>query len=153
METIDISVIWLIVAIVCIIIELGVVSTLAFFFAAFAAVMVGLLVEYGGIDSDEYVTQIGIFLGLTFLTMAFLWKPLKRWKSKGADGKESGYQNMVGDRVIVGDEGLKKGFQSQVSWSGTHMHAQLADDADVAQLDAGATAHIVAVEGNLLIVR
>lgn len=149
-NTLSPSTLWLIVAVVCIIIEIGVVSTLAFFFAALSAVIVGALIEFGHIDATSFVKQGGIFLGLSFVLMAILWKPLKTWKSKSKGG---GYKNMVGGLATVKSPGLEKGKMGNVTWSGAPMRAKLADDAPTESYDADDSVTIVDVKGNVLIVK
>ncbi len=148
-ETLSPSILWLIVAMVCIIIEISVINTLAFFFAALSAVIVGALLEFGHLDPDSFAAQGGIFLGLSFVLMALLWKPLKSWKTKSKNG---GYSNMLGDEVKVKAPGLVKGKMGNVLWSGAPMRARLSENADTDRYEADDTATICEVQGNVLIV-
>lgn len=148
-ETLSPSTLWLIVALVCIIIEIGVVNTLAFFFAALSAVIVGALVEFGYVDVASFAKQGGAFLGISFVLMTLLWKPLKRWKTCKT---QDGYTNMVGDEVTVKSPGLEKGKMGNVIWSGAPMRARLSENADVERYETDDTATIIEVNGNVLIV-
>ncbi len=141
---------WLVVAIGCIIIELFVVSTLAFFFAATAAVVVGILIETSTIASDDLTVQLAAFFGLTFVFGIALWKPIKKWRTDPKNAKS--YNNMVGGSVTIGPGDLTRGKTGSATWSGATMRAKLADDAETDTLKEGDTATIADVLGNVLIV-
>lgn len=146
----DASYIWLIAGALLLAIEAFGVPGIGFLFAGLAAIVVGLLVDFSIIAADDYVLQVGAFFAFTAVTAALLWKKLKQWRTAPAKGGE--FQNIIGDKAIVGRGGLQKGQTGQVSWSGTTMMAEIQDDATVDGIKEGVVVKIVGVRGSKLIV-
>ncbi len=145
-----ISYYWLIAGALLLAIEAFGVPGIGFLFAGLAAVVVGVLIHLGVIDETNQVAQFAAFFAITAAFAALLWKKLKEWRTNPSSSDS--YSNMVGDTAIVSGGGLQKGKQGQVSWSGTTMTAEIADDAGAEMLEDATVVTIVAVKGNKLIV-
>ena len=141
---------WLIAAALFFAIEAFGVPGLGFLFAGIAALITGILIEYGPLDADNVIEQGAAFLGLTALFAALLWKRIKAWRTNPS--ADSSFSNMVGDEAVILEGGLEKGKRGKAKWSGTAMSAELSSDADIDSLDAETIVEIVAVKGNCLIV-
>jgi membrane protein implicated in regulation of membrane protease activity len=143
---------WLLLGIAAVLAEvLAVAPGIGLLFTGLGALGVSLLLySLPGADIS-LLGQLTWFLAFTAVWAVLLWKPMKRWRMPSA--KSGTYSNIVGDRATVGAEGLRKGEQGQVTWSGTVMNAELADDATLEDLPAGATVEVAAVRGNTLIVK
>lgn len=142
--------IWLIVGATCLAVEALGVPGIGFLFAGLAAVLTGLLVHLNVVDVDNTGIQIAVFFAATTVLAVALWKKLKSWRTSPATAGD--YRNMIGDRAIVGQDGLKKGEIGQVAWSGTTMMAELSPRAAVSSCAQGEVVEIVEVKGNKLIV-
>ena len=139
---------WLIAGALFLLMEAMGVSGIGFLFAGLAALVVGVLVEYGvtepyGIGQFAWFCALGIFWAIV------LWKPIQTVAKRK---NSPGYSNMVGDRATVLAPGLEKGKVGRVQWSGTHMDARIDDLAPVTRIDAGTAVIIKAVSGNTLTV-
>lgn len=150
MPALDPTHLWLLVGAICLALEAFGIPGLGFLFAGLAGIVVAVLIHYQIIDEANYVAQLAAFFGLTGLLAAILWKKLKSWRM--GSGKHSDYSNIIGDMATIGRDGLFKGRVGQVSWSGTSMMAELADDAPVDGCLEGDMVKIVDVKGNKLIV-
>jgi membrane protein implicated in regulation of membrane protease activity len=137
---------WFIAGAVFLTLEALGITGIGFLFAGLAALVTGILVEYGVASPDGY-GQWAWFFGLTAAWAAILWKPMQRFMKTP---KEGGYSNMVGDDATVIEGGLAPGSKGKVRWSGTIMDAELAPG--MAALPAGASVIIREVKGNTLIV-
>lgn len=137
---------WLIAGVACFALEAIGMSGIGFLFAGLGALTVGSLVT--AMPELSLLQQGVIFLAATALWAALLWKPLRKYR--GAETK-NGYQNMIGDTVYIGAQGLAPGAIGEATWSGTIMKAELAPGAEA--LAAGAAAVIISVTGNTLIVK
>jgi membrane protein implicated in regulation of membrane protease activity len=137
---------WLIFGVACFLIETLVVSGLGFLFAGLGALTIAsILVLYPELTELQ---QGVVFFAATGLWAVFLWKPIQRFMRKPTG---EGFRNMVGDTAYIGAGGLQKGAVGEATWSGTIMRAQLAEGTD--SMLPGASAVIVDVEGNTLIVK
>lgn len=143
---------WLLLGIAAVLAEvLAVAPGIGLLFTGLGALGVSLLLySLPGADIS-LLGQLTWFLAFTAVWAVLLWKPMKRWRMPSA--KSGTYSNIVGDRATVGAEGLRKGEQGQVTWSGTVMNAELADDAAVQSVPAGEIVKIVAVQGNTFFVK
>jgi len=146
----DASYIWLIIGAVLLAVEAFGVPGIGFLFAGLAAILVGLLVDFSVIAMDDYILQTGAFFAATALFAVVLWKKLKQWRTSSSKDKE--YQNIIGDKAIVGRGGLQKGQTGQVSWSGTTMMAEIEENATVDGIKEGVVVKIIDVRGSKLIV-
>ncbi|MAR57112.1 MAG: hypothetical protein CMM93_08020 [Rickettsiales bacterium] len=141
---------WLIAAAVLLGLEAFGAPGIGFLFAGLAAFVTGVLLWLNIIGPEDWFAQAGIFFFLTVGFAALLWRKLKQWR---LNPENEEYHNMVGDMATVSGSGLRKGAVGQVSWSGTSMHAMLAEDAAVEELMEGTVVTITAVKGNRLIVK
>lgn len=123
---------------------------LGIFLGGLGAICTAVLVQTGVIAIDALALQWACFFGLTIVWAIILWRPLMKFRISGKQGKSPGFSNMVGDTVIVGERGLKRGETGQVTWSGTVMNAELDETAPVNALSAGAKVEIKSVSGNIL---
>lgn len=138
---------WLLAAAVALAFEAFGVSGVGFLFAGLAAITTGIIIQTGIIAEAAWLLQFAVFFIASVGWAALLWKPMQRFRST----KGKGYQNMVGDSVVIQPPGLVKGRVGQAQWSGTIMRAELADTAPVDQLIAGESAVIAGVHGNTLL--
>lgn len=142
---------WLIAGALMLALEAFGIPGVGLLFVGLAAIVVGILVQFGILGAEAHVLQFAIFFGMSAVTAASLWKTLKRWRT---NPKTAGsYQNMVGDSATVGAGGLKAGSGGQVTWSGTIMEAQLDSSAGAVELAPGTLVEITAVKGNRLTVK
>ncbi|MDX1975046.1 MAG: NfeD family protein [Rickettsiales bacterium] len=142
--------VWLILGVVFIVLEIVGIPGAGFFFAGLGALVAGAFIHIGWVLADNIFGQIIIFGLATAGFAALLWHPLKKLHiGKGVGG----YNNIIGDTAYVGSEGLTKGKDGEVTWSGTIMKAKLAADSVSEQLEAGAPVTIIAVQGNTVTVK
>lgn len=142
------SSIWLIAGALLIILELAIVPGIGFLFAGLGAISVGAGLIVGWIDSLS-AQFILFFLSTSFWT-AILWKPLKKF----IEGKESGFDDMVGSTAVVFDQSIVKGKMGKVKWSGTIMKCQFDPEAEGLEMIAPETEVIITgVSRGILIIR
>lgn len=141
------SIYWLIAGAGFLALEAFGASGIGFFFAGIAALLTGLSVELALISPDAVIMQCAVFLILTSLSAALLWKRLKAWRT---NPKNAGsYSNMIGDdAMVVGT--LVKGQTGMVRWSGTDMRAVIDASSSAELLSDGARVTITAVNGNVV---
>ncbi len=145
------TVFWLIVGSICVALEAFGVSGVGLFFAGLAALCVAVVVKAGLVLEDAYVMQAIWFFGLTTFWAILLWKPMKRLRF-GSKGHKP-YNSVVGETAVVSADGLRKGHEGQVQWSGTLMRAFIAHEETAETIEGGARVTIVEVEGNKLYVK
>lgn len=143
----SVSILWLIGGAALIALEAFGIPGIGALFAGLAALLTGLLVEFGLVPAEDRLTQGAVFLLTTVILAVLLWKKLKTWRMNPAAPR---FQNMVGDEAIV-VETLAGDAVGKVRWSGTLMQARL-QSGSVAELPVGARTIIVAVDGNILTV-
>ena len=137
---------WLIAGAVFFVFEVAVTTGVGFLFIGLGAITVGGLMTFGVIEPDSVVEEFSYFFGLTAVWAIILWRPMKKILSEGGD-----FDNVVGDRAVVGDDGLVKGKTGTARWSGTNMQARLAESAPD-KVKAGEELWIHKVDGSILIV-
>lgn len=140
---------WLIFGVACFALEAMGISGIGFFFAGLGAVSVGILIETSAMGTATLAGQFGWFFLATTVWTILLWKTLKKFR---VGGGKSDYSNMVGDSGTVASASLVHGTPGEVRWSGTTMHARLADSAKDKTLKQGDRIRIVDVKGTTLIV-
>jgi len=150
METLAPSILWLIAGAVLLALEAFGLPGIGFMFAGLGAILTGVITELGGVAADDTVSQAAIFCASTILFALLLWKKIKAWR---LNPKEKPYNNIIGDKAIVAEAGLKKGSTGQVRWSGTLMQAEIDEKESITDIAAGTHVHISAVEGNVLKVK
>ena len=144
-----IGTIWLIAGVLALLAEIVGAAGFGLFFVGFGAITVGALVNQNMIVPDNHLMQVVVFFAATALWAAILWKPLQKFR---ISRKSGGFNNIVGDTAMVGDKGVSA-HDGEVLWSGTIMKAQLAPDAGLSRLGAGAVVEIVDMRGAMLIVK
>lgn len=141
------SVYWLIAGAGFLALEAFGASGIGFFFAGIAALLTGLAIELTLISADAIILQCAVFLILTSLSAALLWKQLKAWRT--SPDKAGHFSNIIGDDAIVIGT-ITKSQEGRVRWSGTDMRAIIAPSATIDTLSEGTRVTITAIEGNLL---
>ena len=149
--TLEPTYLWLILAGLCIAIEAMGFSGVGFLFSGLAALITSLIIHLGIIDMENVLMQVAAFFALTTTFALLLWKPLKKWRTNQDSGQE--FNNMIGDVAVITQEGLQRGKQGKVSWSGTTMYAEIAESCPTDRLEGGILVEITEVEGNTLIVK
>lgn len=139
------TVLWLIGGAACIAIEMFGVPGIGFLFAGIGALMVGGGIELGVLAGDNFTIQLLVFVAISCISAALLWKRLKA-------ARKPSYNNIVGTEAVVADGGLSGRQEGQVKWSGTLMRARLMEDARVDVVSSGTVVIVKHVEGNLLYV-
>jgi len=116
-------------------------------FFAIACAMTGVFVSAGLITSWEYeVLSVGI---LAVLSTVLLWKPLKKFQGEAPVSDSS--SDMIGQIVPVSDVVTVNG--GSVRHSGINWQARLHDSAAVDSLETGIRVVIVAIDGNVMLVK
>ncbi len=141
---------WLIAAAALLALEAMGMSGIGLMFAGIAAFLLGVLLEFEVLQTQDYTLQLAVWFGLTVLFAAVLYRPLKRWRTDPSSKDK--FENMVGDTARVAAGGLMLGKPGKVYWSGTLMNAQVAADSAKEAFVEGDTVTIAAVRGNQLIV-
>ena len=142
------SSIWLMVGALLIILELVLFPGIGLLFAGLGAISVGAGLIAGWIDGLS--AQFILFFLATAVWTAILWKPLKKF----IEGKESGFDDMVGSTAIVFGQSIEKGKMGRVKWSGTIMKCQFDPGAEGQEMIDPETEVIIAgVSKGILIIR
>lgn len=142
------SSIWLMVGAILIILELVLFPGIGFLFAGLGAISVGAGLIAGWIGSLS--AQFILFFLATAFWMAILWKPLKKF----IEGKDSGFDDMVGSTAIVFGQSIEKGKMGKVKWSGTIMKCQFVPGAEGQEVIGPETEVIITgVSKGVLIIR
>lgn len=139
---------WYLIAGISFVIELsimGLSGPLLFF--AIASLITGVLVSSSVVDGwQSEILTVGL---LTALVAAVLWKPLKSLQN--SKGQTDNSSDMVGLKVLVsGDITATTG---SIRYSGINWQARLADDAGVASISEHSQCQIVAIMGNIMLVK
>lgn len=143
------SILWLIAGAALLALEAFGIPGIGFLFVGLGALGTAVTIEIGVIGTEDYVSQFASFFITSAAFTVLLWKRLKAWRI--GKGQEN-VGNMVGDNAIVGKNGLTRGKEGQVTWSGTTMRAVLAADA-ADSIAAGTQVTITAVKGTLVTVK
>ncbi len=142
------SSVWLIAGALLIIFEIALFPGIGFLFAGLGALSVGAGLIAGWIDSLS--AQFILFFLATAFWAAILWKPLKKF----IEGKESGFEDMVGNTAVVFGQSIEKGKMGKVKWSGTIMKCQLDPGAEgLEMIDPETEVIITGVSKGILIIR
>jgi membrane protein implicated in regulation of membrane protease activity len=139
---------WYLIAGVSFVVELsimGLSGPLLFF--AIASLITGILVSAGIVEGwQSQILSIGL---LTALVAAVLWRPLKALQN--SKEKTDNSSDMVGLQVIVSADITK--ITGSVRYSGINWQARLADDVSVESISAQSQCEIVAITGNIMLVK
>jgi membrane protein implicated in regulation of membrane protease activity len=141
---------WYLFSAALFLLEATAVPGIGFFFAAFGALSVGLLIQSQWLDAANWLAQATAFFFLTGIWTALLWVPLQKFRVKNRKNAEL-HHDVIGRSAIVGPDGLRKGARGQAFWSGTLMSARLADNAAIDSAASGTELKIVAIEGLTLV--
>ncbi|MBN8544085.1 MAG: hypothetical protein J0M34_07465 [Alphaproteobacteria bacterium] len=142
------SIMWLATGAILLALEAFGLPGIGLLFIGLGALATAIIIEIGMIGGEDYISQGAAFFISSAVFTVLLWKRLKAWRI----GKEPAYSNMVGDSATVGKDGLTRGKEGIVHWSGTQMRAVLAPEAADA-LSEGAHVTITAVKGNVVSVK
>jgi membrane protein implicated in regulation of membrane protease activity len=142
------SAIWLLSGAFLIVLDIIMINVIWVMFAGLGAVTVGALAALGIIDST--VAQFTLFFFATGIWSMLLWKPLKSFM----DGKDTGFNDMVGSTAVVYDSALEYGKMGKVKWSGTVMNCRLESNVDgVDKIEPGTEVTIAGVSKGVMLVR
>lgn len=141
---------WYLLSLILFLLEATAVPGIGFFFAAFGALSLALLVQWNIIDSGSWLIETTAFFFLTGLWAAILWVPLQKFRLKRRLSSQV-HHDVIGRFAIVGPQGLAKGVRGNALWSGTLISARLADDAAVDNVAEGAELKIVDIDGLVLV--
>lgn len=142
------SSVWLVAGAILIILEIALFPGIGFLFAGMGAICVGAALIAGWIDTLS--AQFILFFLATGFWTAILWKPLKKF----IEGKETGFDDMVGSTAVVFDQSIGKGKMGKVKWSGTIMKCQFDPGAEGLEMVDPETEVIIAgVSKGILIIR
>lgn len=140
---------WLTAGALLVFLEVALAPGAGFLFAGLAAITVGGLATFGAIDSDAILLQFALFFVFTCLWTAILWKPLKRFRSRGG---AKGYQDVIGSLAKT-KNALNAGELGQVHWSGTIMNARIDKACKVKKIAGNQEVTVTAKKGNTLYVK
>jgi membrane protein implicated in regulation of membrane protease activity len=139
---------WYLIAGISFVVELsimGLSGPLLFF--AIASLTTGILVSTGIIEGwQSEVLAVGV---LTAIVAAILWKPLKSLQN--SKEKTDNSSDMVGLKVVVSAD--ITATTGSIRYSGINWQARLADDVDVASISEQSQCQIVAITGNIMLVK
>jgi len=132
---------------ICLVLELSVLGMSGpLLFLALSCLLTGLMVTLGIISGWEMeVLSVGV---LAALSAALLWKSLKKFQNAGG-GRDTS-SDMIGKVLPVTQRITRE--QGTVAYSGIDWQARL-DAAYTEPVAIGDRAHVVAVEGSLLLVK
>ncbi len=139
---------WYLIAGISFVIELsimGLSGPLLFF--AIASLATGILITIGFIEGwQSEILTVGI---LTAVVAAILWKPLKSLQN--SKGKTDNSSDMVGLTVLAStDITVTAGT---IRYSGIDWQARVAEDANGQSINAESQCVIVAITGNVMLVK
>ncbi|AFC71497.1 NfeD family protein [Rickettsia australis] len=138
--------IWLIIGIICVVVEFFAVPNIGFLFFGLGALSNTLVVyHYPLVSLTNQITFFGI---LSLIWFCILYYPLKKYVYNKTDRTEN-YSDMIGKTVEVYSSTVSSDTIGQVRWSGAIMNAYLAPS----EIDAktGEQLFIIAIKGNVLI--
>ena len=132
---------------ICLVLELSVLGMSGpLLFLALSCLLTGVMVTVGIVSGWEMeVLSVGV---LAALSAAVLWKPLKKFQNAGG-GRDTS-SDMIG-KVLPVTQTITRD-QGTVAYSGVDWQARL-DAVYVEPVAVGNRAHVVAVEGSLLLVK
>jgi len=139
---------WYLIAGISFVIELsimGLSGPLLFF--AIASLLTGVLVSIGAIDGwQSEILTVGL---LTALVATILWKPLKSLQN--SKEKTDNSSDMIGLQVLVSTE--VTATTGSIRYSGVNWQARLVGDANESPISAESQCQIVAITGNIMLVK
>ncbi|MBM3618909.1 MAG: hypothetical protein FJX23_10270 [Alphaproteobacteria bacterium] len=141
---------WYLLSVLLFVLEAAAIPGIGLFFAALAALTLGLFVQVGLFPHPDWLVQTTAFFFLTGLWAIALWKPLQKMRIRRA-AKGEKHHDVIGRSAEVGPGGIAKGKKGNAYWSGALLTARLADDAAIASAAPGEELKVVAVEGSTLI--
>jgi membrane protein implicated in regulation of membrane protease activity len=142
------SSIWLVAGALLIILEISLFPGIGFLFAGLGAISVGAGLIVGWVDSLS--AQFILFFLATAFWTAILWIPLKKF----IEGKETGFDDMVGSTAVVFGQSIGKGKMGKVKWSGTIMKCKLDPGTEGLEvIDPETEVIITGVSKGILIIR
>jgi len=138
--------IWLIIGVICVVMEFFAIPNIGFLFFGFGALSNALIMyNYPLISLTNQVTFFGL---LSLIWFCILYYPLKKYVYHSTD-KPANYSDMVGKKAEVYSKTISPDNLGQVKWSGVIMNAYLAPDEPSAK--SGDQVFIIEVKGNILI--
>ncbi|MDX2370726.1 MAG: NfeD family protein [Colwellia sp.] len=139
---------WYLIAGISFVVELsimGLSGPLLFF--AIGSLITGVLVSIGVVDGwQSEILTVGL---LTALVAVILWKPLKSLQN--SKGKTDNSSDMIGLQVLVSTEVTMT--TGSIRYSGINWQARLAEDVSIESISAESQCEIVAITGNIMLVK
>ena len=140
------GVLWVVLAVIFIIIEVSI-PGIGGLFSGVAALTLGALLIFEVIHPETFVAQLAWFFGLTILSAAVLWVPLKKMMKPSAEA----YSDIIGTHAKV-ENRLEKGKLGTVKWSGTTMRSRIVETSELDFIAAGQEVWIHDKDGTVLLV-
>ena len=140
------GILWVMVAVVCIVIEVSI-PGIGGLFSGVAALTLGARLILGVIHPETVVGQFAWFFGLTIVWAAILWIPLKKMMKPS----EEAYSDIIGTHAEVASK-LEKGKLGTVKWSGTIMRSRIVETSEVDSIDEGQEVWIHDKDATVLLV-
>ncbi len=135
---------WLVVAIVCMIIEL---TSMDFYVTCFAIGAIGAMVA--AIVGLPFWAEAVVWAVVAVLSICFIRPVLTRWLHKGAHRRQSNADALIGRKGVV-TEKVKKGSYGYVKIDGDEWRSVSEDGSEI---DDGATVEVIGRESIILTVR
>ncbi|TWX70902.1 NfeD family protein [Colwellia demingiae] len=139
---------WYLIAGISFVIELSIMGLSGpLFFFAIASLTTGILVSIGFVDGwQSEILTVGL---LTAVVTAILWKPFKTLQN--SKDKTDNSSDMIGLTVLASTEiNVSSG---SIRYSGIDWQARLAEDANGESISAQSQCLIVAITGNIMLVK
>jgi membrane protein implicated in regulation of membrane protease activity len=137
--------VWLVVGLVSLVLEFAKLPGIGFLFIGLGALTNAILIY---IYPEFTKVQYAYFGLLSFLWLAVLWWPLKKYAR--SNHKKQEVFDIVGSQAQVVSMVLEPGMMGQIKWSGTIMNARL-DSSETEPVKADQTVYIKRMEGNVAI--
>ncbi len=142
------SAIWFLAGGALIALDILMLNAIWVMFAGLGAVIVGAALAAGWIDSP--VAQFMVFFVATGVWSLLLWNPLKNFMN----GKDAGFNDMVGSTAVIFGSPLEYGKKGQIKWSGTVMNCRLESNVEgMEKIEPGTEVTIAGVSKGIILVR
>ncbi|MDC0864663.1 NfeD family protein [Rickettsiaceae bacterium] len=142
------SMLWLLFGIALLLLEFVQLPGIGFLFLGLGGVSTAIITNYW--QEQTVLAQFAYFGLSSLFCFALLWYPLKSSLYKNTLSKKETF-DLVGSQVTVIKKEIKVGIVGEVSWCGTIMKAELAEDTNSNTAKIGDILVVQEVRGNVLI--